>query len=116
MKRVLIVAGEASGDLYGGQLIREVTRVAPRTSFFGVGGVSMREAGLSVLSRSEDITVVGLFEVIRHLGVIRRALKNVTDSIRSSRPDLVVLIDFPDLHFRVARAARKAGVPGFSYI
>ncbi len=116
MKRVLIVAGEASGDLYGGQLIREVTRVAPRTSFFGVGGVSMREAGLSVLSRSEDITVVGLFEVIRHLGVIRRALKNVTESIRSKRPDLVVLIDFPDFNFRVARAARKAGVPVFYYI
>lgn len=76
----------------------------------------MREAGLSVLSRSEDITVVGLFEVIRHLGVIRRALKNVTESIRSSRPDLVVLIDFPDFNFRVARAARKAGVPVFYYI
>jgi lipid-A-disaccharide synthase len=116
MKRVLIVAGEASGDLYGGQLIREVTRVAPRTSFFGVGGVSMREAGLSVLSRSEDITVVGLFEVIRHLGVIRQALKTVTESIRIKRPDLVVLIDFPDFNFRVARAARKAGVPVFYYI
>jgi len=115
-KRVLIVAGEASGDLYGGQLIREVTRIAPRTSFSGIGGVSMREAGLSVLCRSEDITVVGLFEVIRHLGVIKRALSAVTESIRNNRPDLVILIDFPDFNFRVARAAAKAGVPVFYYI
>jgi lipid-A-disaccharide synthase len=115
-KRVLIVAGEASGDLYGGQLIREVTHLAPLTSFFGVGGISMRKAGLSVLCRSEDITVVGLFEVIAHLGVIRRALKSVTESIRTARPDLVVLIDFPDFNFRVARAAVRSGVPVFYYI
>ncbi len=115
-KRVLIVAGEASGDLYGGQLIREVTGLAPGTSFSGIGGASMRRAGLSALCRSEDISVVGLFEVIRHLGVIRRALKAVTESIRTARPDLVVLIDFPDFNFRVARAAHRAGVPVFYYI
>jgi lipid-A-disaccharide synthase len=115
-KRVLIVAGEASGDLYGGQLIREVTRLAPAASFFGIGGASMRQAGLKALSRSEDISVVGLFEVIRHLGVIRRALKSVTESIRTERPDLVVLIDFPDFNFRVARAARASGVPVLYYI
>ncbi len=115
-KRILIVAGEASGDLYGGQLIREVARLAPGVSFFGVGGASMREAGLSALSRSEDITVVGLFEVIRHLGVIRRALLTVTESIKTARPDLVVLIDFPDFNFRVARAARRSGVPVLYYI
>ncbi len=115
-KRVLIVAGEASGDLYGGQLIREAALLAPGVSFFGVGGASMREAGLRVLSRSEDISVVGLFEVIRHLGVIRRALKTVTDSIRSQRPDLVLLIDFPDFNFRVARAAAKSGVEVLYYI
>jgi lipid-A-disaccharide synthase len=115
-KRVLIVAGEASGDLYGGQLIREVAKIAPRVSFFGVGGGSMRDAGLEALSRSEDISVVGLVEVIKHLGVIRRALRGVTESIRTRRPDLVLLIDFPDFNFRVARAARKAGVPVLYYI
>jgi lipid-A-disaccharide synthase len=115
-KRVLIVAGEASGDLYGGQLIREVGRIAPEVSFFGVGGGSMREAGLDALCRSEDISVVGLFEVIKHLGVIKRALKTVTDSIRTKKPDLVLLIDFPDFNFRVARAAAASGVPVFYYI
>ncbi len=115
-KRVLIVAGEASGDLYGGQLIREVAGIAPRVSFLGIGGASMRDAGLDALVRSEDISVVGLVEVIRHLGVIKRALKRVTESIRATRPDLVLLIDFPDFNFRVARAARKANVPVFYYI
>jgi len=114
--RVLIVAGEASGDLYGGQLIREVTRIAPQVSFLGIGGSSMREAGLDALARSEEISVVGLVEVIKHLGVIKRALNSVTESIRAARPDLVLLIDFPDFNFRVAAAARKAGVPVFYYI
>ncbi len=115
-KKVLIVAGEASGDLYGGELIREVKAIRPDVNFFGVGGSRMREAGLAALVRSEDITVVGLFEVIRHLSTIRRALGTVTESISSMRPDLVLLIDFPDFNFRVADAAKKAAVPICYYI
>jgi lipid-A-disaccharide synthase len=115
-KKILIVAGEASGDLYGGLLIREVTRMSRGVVFFGVGGASMRKAGLYPLVRSEDITVVGLFEVIRHLGTIKKALGRVIASIDALVPDLVVLIDFPDFNFRVARAAKKAGVPVFYYI
>ncbi len=76
----------------------------------------MREAGLDALCRSEDISVVGLFEVVKHLKVIKRALNTVTESIRTRKPDLVLLIDFPDFNFRVARAAAAAGVPVFYYI
>lgn len=115
-KKVLIVAGEASGDLYGGQLIREVTRMRRDIVFFGVGGTSMRGEGLVALVNSEDITVVGLLEVVGHLGTIKRALNSVIESISTMRPDLVLLIDFPDFNFRVARAARRAGVPVFYYI
>ena len=115
-KKVLIVAGEASGDLYGGELIREVKSISPDVIFYGVGGDGMREAGLLTITRSEDLTVVGLVEVIKHIRPIREALSALKDSMETIKPDLVILIDFPDFNFRVAKAAKKAGIPVFYYI
>ena len=115
-KRVLIVAGEASGDLYGGELIREVKKLSSDVVFYGVGGKKMREAGLVCAVRTEDLTVVGLFEVIKHIGPIKRALSLLKDTMSEINPDLVVLIDFPDFNFRVAKSAKKAGIPVFYYI
>jgi lipid-A-disaccharide synthase len=115
-KRVLIVAGEASGDLYGGELIREVKKLSSDVVFYGVGGKKMREAGLVCAVRTEDLTVVGLFEVIKHIGPIKRALSLLKDTMSEIKPDLVVLIDFPDFNFRVAKSAKKAGIPVFYYI
>lgn len=115
-KRVLIVAGEASGDLYGGELIREVKNLSSDVVFYGVGGKKMREAGLACAVRTEELTVVGLVEVIRHIGPIKRALSFLKDTMSDIRPDLVVLIDFPDFNFRVAKSAKKAGIPVFYYI
>ncbi len=120
-KRVLIVAGEASGDQYGAELIREVGALSPDTLFFGVGGRKMRQAGLLALVRSEEVTVVGLIEVLKHLRTIKGALDLLKGSMRALRPDLIVLIDFPDFNFRVADAAVKLGkdgekIPIFYYI
>ncbi len=115
-KKVLIVAGEASGDLYGGELIREVKKLSSDVVFYGVGGKRMREAGLVCAVRTEDLTVVGLFEVIKHIGPIKRALSFLKGTMGEIKPDLVVLIDFPDFNFRVAKSAKKAGIPVFYYI
>ena len=120
-KRVLIVAGEASGDQYGAELIKEVRVLSPDTLFFGVGGKKMREAGLKALVRSEEVTVVGLVEVLKHLKTIKGALDLLKESMRALRPDLIVLIDFPDFNFRVADAAIKikrdgGKIPIFYYI
>lgn len=106
-KRVLIVAGEASGDQYGAELLREVKALSPDTLFFGVGGSKMREAGLLALVKSEEITVVGLVEVLKHLKTIKGALDLLKESMRELSPDLIILIDFPDFNFRVADAAVK---------
>lgn len=113
-RRVLIVAGEASGDQYGGELIREVKALSPDTIFFGVGGKKMREAGLLSLVKSEEITVVGLIEVLKHIKTIKGALDLLKESMRILRPDLILLIDFPDFNFRVANAAvnLKRGADG----
>ena len=115
-KKVLIVAGEASGDLYGGELILEVSRLIPSVAFYGIGGERMRAAGLYGPFRSDDVSVVGFFEVFRHIKPILRALNFIKKSLRDVRPDLVILIDFPDFNFRVARAAKKADIPVLYYV
>jgi lipid-A-disaccharide synthase len=120
--RILIVAGEASGDLYGGLLMRAMTR--PRTgamgsaTFLGAGGPSMRAAGLRSLGDAGAMGVTGLLEVLRSLGVIwrvyREARKVLDDPDR--RPDLVLLIDYPDFNLRLARRSRRAGTPVLYFV
>ncbi|MBN1880899.1 MAG: lipid-A-disaccharide synthase [Deltaproteobacteria bacterium] len=115
-KRVLIVSGEASGDTYGAELIKHIKSMKPGTEFFGVGGQKMRDAGLVALSRAEDVSVVGFVEIFKQLRPILKALSSLKRSVRELTPDLVILIDFPDFNFRIARAAKRAGVPVFYYV
>lgn len=116
MKRIMIVAGEASGDLHGASLVEAYQAIDPDARFFGVGGSRMAEAGVDIVFDSSQVAVVGLFEVVKHLPVIREVLSWVREALEVGKPDAVVLIDFPDFNFRVAAAARKAGVPVFYYI
>lgn len=116
VRRVLIVAGEASGDLHGANLVRAFRERHPDVTFFGVGGERMREAGVDLAFNSSLVAVVGASEVLANLGVILRVLRWLKAALTTVRPDLVVLIDFPDFNFRLARAAKKAGVPVFYYI
>lgn len=115
--RILIVAGEASGDLHAANLIRAARELDPGLSFFGVTGEKMRQAGCETLLPSEQIAVMGLVEVVRHLPAIRRAFYRVTATFHGpNRPDLLVLVDFPGFNMRLARAAKQAGIPVLYYI
>lgn len=115
-RRVLIVAGEASGDLHGSNLVRALRAQEPDVEIFGVGGDRMRAAGVDVVFDSHLVAVVGASEVLANLGVILRVLRWIQAALDTVKPDLVILIDFPDFNFRVARAAKKADVPVFYYI
>ena len=129
--RVLIVAGEASGDLYGGLLMQAMRgtdaedRAGPGRAdarpvrFTGVGGPSMLAAGLDPLGDAATIGVTGLFEVVGRLGAIWRAYRSARAVLAgggNARPDLVVLIDYPDFNLRLARRARAAGVPVLYFV
>ncbi|TLM66195.1 MAG: lipid-A-disaccharide synthase [Deltaproteobacteria bacterium] len=118
MKRVLIVTGEASGDLHGANLIRAAGRLTPQLRFFGAGGPRMAEAGCEILVPGEEIAVMGLVEVLGHLPVIRRAFKRLSAILENpaERPAALVLIDFPDFNLRLARVAKRAGVPVLYYV
>ncbi len=109
-KRIMIVAGEASGDLHGSNLVKEALRANPDLAFIGMGGTKMREAGVTILVDSAETAVVGLVEVISHFGAIYRAFAALRKVLRSDPPDLLILIDFPDFNLRLAKEAKKAGV------
>ena len=112
----MIVAGEASGDIYGAELVREALRLDPDLHFSGIGGARMREAGVKTLVDSADMAVVGLVEVIKHFDVISAAFMKLKRIILNEPPDLLILIDYPGFNLRLAKVAKKAGVKVLYYI
>jgi lipid-A-disaccharide synthase len=116
-RRALIVTGEASGDLHGANLIRAAQEIDPGLSFFGVGGSRMAAAGCEILIAGEELAVMGLVEVIGHFPVILRAFNRLKAILRGpDRPAVLILIDFPDFNLRLAREAKKAGVPVLYFV
>jgi lipid-A-disaccharide synthase len=113
---VMIVAGEASGDLHAAALIRELRRHHPELRFFGCGGAQMQAAGCELLVHAHDIAVVGLFEVVGHLPLIYRRYRRLKSALRERRPAAVILVDFPEFNLRLARVARSRGVPVIYFI
>ena len=115
--KVMIVAGEASGDLHGALLVREMLAVNPTLHFFGIGGNRMQEAGVKLLAHAADIAVVGVSEVFSKTAAFLRIIAKMRKSLDRLKPNLVILIDFPDFNLNIAaRAARKRGIRIFYYI
>ena len=115
-RRVMIVAGEASGDLHGGNLVRAMRRIDPDIRFTGVGGKQMQRAGVELLADVADMAVVGLTEVVFRLRMILGVLRRLKALLKRDPPDLVILIDYPDFNLPLARTAKKCGVKVLYYI
>ena len=117
---ILLVAGEASGDLRGAELVEELRRRVPGARISGVGGEHLRTAGMTTLVDAEELSTMGLTELFSRAGTILRSYRRIRDAIvgrdDGRKPDLVVLIDFPDFNLRLARVARRAGVPVLYYV
>ena len=109
--RVFLSAGEASGDHYGAEIIAGLRAALPGLSFAGLGGVEMERAGLRRVVRAEDVAVMGISEILLHIPRIYGSYRKLVRSIREQRPAVAVLIDFPDVNFRLARHLKAAGVP-----
>ena len=120
--RILISAGEASGEFYGAELMQALRQQMSQTEpqqdieFFGVGGEQMRAAGCDLLVDAREITEVGIVEVIKHIPTIYRRFRQVVREAERRRPDAAVLIDFPDFNLRLARELHKRGVPVIYYV
>ncbi len=114
--RVMVVAGEASGDIYGAGLIRAIRQQDPTVTCLGIGGPRMREADFEALVDSADMAVVGLVEVLRHFDVIAAAFLTLKKILLTDPPDLLILIDYPGFNLRLAKVAKRAGVKVLYYI
>jgi lipid-A-disaccharide synthase len=114
--RVGLVAGEASGDTLGADLINALRRLAPGAEFFGVAGPKMQAAGCEVWEPSESLAVMGLFEVLHDLPRLARLLADIRRRFLAARPDVFIGIDAPDSNLRLARPLRAAGIPTVQYV
>ena len=110
-EKILISAGEASGDLYAASLVETLRRRFPEAEFFGCAGPRMRQAGVRAVVEAESLAVVGLFEVVRHIPRIWDEYRKLIQAARRERPRLAILTDSPDFNLRVARRLKRLGVP-----
>ena len=108
---IFVSAGEASGDHYGAELIAAVKAVLPQARFTGLGGAAMEAAGQQRIVRAEDVAVMGITEILRHIPRIVGSYLRLVSAIKKNRPDAAVLIDFPDVNFRLAKHLKRLGVP-----
>ena len=114
----MIVAGEASGDAHAAKLVRALREAAPDADieFFGAAGPGMREEGVDAVVRSDDLAIVGLFEIAAALPQFLAAFKKLKQAAKLRKPDAVVLVDFPDFNLKLARVLKKQGSTVVYYI
>jgi|SRR6185369_1937205 lipid-A-disaccharide synthase len=120
--RILISAGEASGEMYGAGLLTALRRLAKsspeleQVECFGLGGERMRASGCETVVDAKDVAVVGIVEVLSHLPSIYRRFHSLVTEAARRRPDVAVLIDFPDFNFRLAKELYRLGIPVVYYV
>lgn len=114
--RVMIIAGEASGDLHGAGVVRELKKREPDIEIYGIGGDKMAHEGMRLIYHIREMGFMGFVEVIRHLPMIRGMLFALDQILTLRRPDVVVLIDYPGFNLRFAKAAKAKGIKVVYYI
>jgi lipid-A-disaccharide synthase len=115
-KTIMIVAGEASGDMHGAKLVRTLRRKKPALYFCGIGGKALRAADVRIIVDAADLSVVGITEVFAKLTSLRRGMAKAKMILRSLHPDLLILIDFPDFNLHLAKTAKNLDIPVLYYI
>lgn len=115
-RHVMIVAGEASGDLHGAHLVEALKKIHPHLAISGIGGSQMKNSGVDVFTDLTQIAVVGFFEVLRHYPEFKKAFDDFLDRARSVQPEAVILIDYPGFNLRLAKQLHAIGIKVIYYI
>jgi lipid-A-disaccharide synthase len=116
IKTVLIVAGEASGDMHAAALVKALKRTGPAAGFFGAGGEKLKHEGVELLHDMTAIAVVGFFEVLKNFGTFRRIFHHLLEEADRRKPDLAILVDYPGFNLRLAVELKKRNIPVIYYI
>lgn len=116
--KLMIVAGEASGDAHAAKLVRALRDLSPETDFefFGATSHDLREAGVEEIVNADDFSVVGLPEIAKALPMFWKDFQKLKQTARARKPDAVVLVDFPDFNLKLAKSLKKQGLKVIYYI
>src|SRR5689334_12942646 len=116
--RIMILAGEASGDLHAAKLVRALREAVGEreTEFFGSAGPLMREAGVEPVVVSDELSIVGLLEIGRALPMFMGAFRRLTAAARREKPAVAILVDFPDFNLKLAKSLKRQGIKVVYYI
>ena len=115
-KKILIVSGEASGDLHAASLVKEIKALRKGVEFFGLGGAKSKAQGVELYYDIVSLAVVGLFEVLRHLSTFKKIFDGLLSEVDKRKPDLAILIDYPGFNLRLAAELKKRNIPVIYYI
>ena len=110
-KKIFFVAGEPSGDLHGSKLIKALKNIDPDIIFVGHGGDRMEKAGMTIIEHVDNISIMGFFEVLKHLPKMVRLLASTKNFIENLQPDRIVLIDYPGFNLRLAKYLSRSNIP-----
>lgn len=116
MKKIFLIAGEASGDMHGANLVKAISELEPETQFYGWGGDLMKDAGVEIYSHYKDRAIMGFTEVLARIFSIRKWFIQCKKEILDIKPDVVVLIDYGGFNLRMARILHESGIKVHYYI
>ena len=111
IKKIFIIAGEPSGDLHGAKLIRSLRGCDPNSSFIGHGGDAMKTAGMEIIEHVDSLSIMGFFEVLKHLPRMLKIMNNTIEAIAHLKPDRIILIDYPGFNLRLAKRIQFLNIP-----
>ncbi|MCX5692332.1 MAG: lipid-A-disaccharide synthase [Candidatus Omnitrophica bacterium] len=114
--KLMIIAGEASGDLQAASLIKSIKLINPHIEIFGMGGKKMQAEGVEIIYDITGLAIVGFFEVLKHLGTFKKIFEKLTGLLETMKPDAVILVDYPGLNLRFAKIAKEKNIPVIYYI
>lgn len=114
--RIMIIAGEASGDLHGAGVVKELKRRNPDCDIYGIGGDKMQAAGMDLIYHIRELAVMGFLEVLQHLPLLKSVERTLSMVLIGRRPDVLLLIDYPGFNLRFARTARNLAIKIVYYI
>ena len=117
-RKIMIVAGEASGDAHAAKLVKALRAVSPESNFdfFGAAGEQLRAVGVEAIVEADNLSIVGLTEIGRALPMFLKAFRDLKHAAIERKPDAVILVDFPDFNLKLAKSLKKQGLTVIYYI
>ena len=114
--KIMMSAGEASGDLHGGALVAELKKLRPDIELFGMGDSDMQKSGVRIIYDINNLGIIGVVEVVKHIPFFFRLRDTLKQAMIDEKPDALVCIDYPGFNMRLAHVAKELGIPVIYYI